>query len=244
MRIEDGLYAAVSSARVLARDLDAVTENLANVATSGYKGTRPVTESSRFSRVLADTTTAIPLPEATSPGRDWTHGPLTQTEGPLDVALGSDAMLEVQTPRGVRFTRDGRFTTDKDGRLTRLTGEPVLDAGGAEIRVPQGTPTIKSDGTLVVDGNEVAKIGAFDIPDRNVLIAEGDGLFRFPDGGTGDAIASAAPRFLQGEIEGSNVNAPRTMVDMIEVHRSYEAVMHAVRTLDGLLGRATQNKGG
>ncbi len=244
MRIEDGLYTAIASGRLLERDLDAVTENLANVATTGYKSARPVTQESPFARVLADKSTPIPLPNEGAMGRDWSHGPLTRTGGAFDVALGSDAFLQVTTERGPRFTRDGRLTTNAEGKLTRLTGEPVLDAQGGEIRLPPGTPTIRTDGTVLVNGSEVAKLGAFEVTDRNQLVGEGDGLYRLAGADPSASVPAAAPRFLQGEVEASNVNAPRAMVDMIEVHRSYEAVMRAVKTLDGLLARATQSHGG
>ncbi len=247
MRIEDGLYTAAASGRMLDHDMDAVTENLANVATPGFKRLRPAAQASPFAHVLADATTAVPLPADPMTGRDWTHGPLDSTGSPFDVALGSDAFLQIKTPDGTRYTRDGRMQLDKDGTLVRLTGEPVLDTRGSEIHVPAGKPTIKADGTLLVDGSEVAQIGAVDIADRSQLTSEGEGRYRLasPDSSASSgAQPSAAPQFLQGQIEGSNVSAPRALVDMIEVSRSYESVIHAIKTLDGMLGRATASHGG
>lgn len=233
MRLEDGIYAAVAGGRVVQRDFDVLAENLANVDTVGFKRLRPHTAADGFAARLDRARVPGPLPVTQEISIDWRPGPPRVTHGTLDVSIGSDALLAVETPAGVRYTRDGRMTRSADGQLVRIDGLKMLDDGGQPIDLPEGLAAIGRDGTVRVDGAPIARLGTYRFQNPRATATEGEGLYRPLDPDAIDAVAD--PDLTSGTVEGSNVPLAASLVDMIRLSRTFEAVMHSVTSIDQTL---------
>jgi len=233
--MDNSLLVGLSRQVALARELEVVANNIANIGTTGFKSDRSI-----FERFL--------MPEAVSgefpPGsrqvdyvldrqtwHNFAPGPIQRTGGPLDVAIDGNAFLVVQTAGGPRYTRNGALQISPTGALVTKLGDPVLGVGGP-IQF-QGTDhdiSIGEDGTISVREGPNAtsdatrgqlQLAQFTNP--GALQKEGSSLFS-AGGGIVQQQAPATVRVVQGAIEQSNVSPVAEMSRMIEITRSYEAV--------------------
>ncbi|UYG02107.1 flagellar basal body rod protein FlgF [Halomonas sp. LR3S48] len=239
------LYTAMSGAKQSMDQQSVVSHNLANVSTSGF---RAQLHAMRAVPVQGDgmLPTRVSV-AATTPGSDFSPGPITHTGRELDVALEGDAWLAVQADDGTEaYTRRGDLQVDGNGLVT-VVGRPVIGDGGP-IVVPLGSSvSIGADGTLSAIGEGEGPEALVDVgrlklvsPERNLLRGE-DGLFRMPPNAEGEIAALEGDdeaRLVSGSLEGSNVSAVEAMVAMIDVARRYEMQMKAISTADENAQRA------
>ena len=108
------------------------------------------------------------------------QGALQQTGNPLDLAIEGQGFFQVQTPNGLRYTRDGSFHRSQSGQLVTEAGEPVLSAAGQPIPVPPGEVSVGADGVLSVAGGAVATVGVFTFPAGTELTPEGANRYVAP----------------------------------------------------------------
>lgn len=242
----------VSEAGLLAQEhkVDVLANNLANAATPGFKR---MLATFRLDPPPAPGLEGVPaaaLPPLTTnvlmPGGmlqvttvpDLRAGPMQPTGNPLDVAVDGDGFFVVQTAQGERYTRNGSFSLDAEGRLTNQTGELILGDGGP-IEVPPGSLlAIATDGTVRADGNELGRLR---------LVQPANALAFSPDGGSGFTIAPGAEapvavpdgsrRVAPGFLEGSNTNPISDLVAMITAQRVFEAGQRVISTTDETLGK-------
>lgn len=243
------LYTAASGMILGTLRQGLIAHDLANVTTPGYKrGILPPFPAPQLDlRRISTPAQATRAPQIGPLGTgvyaevatvDFRQGPLQQTGRTLDVALEGPGFFQVQTPRGLRFTRDGRFYRDADGNLVTLRGYRVLDLNGQPIQLPQeGEIAIALDGTISVDGQVVGQIGIFQVP-PDTLRREGDGLFVLTTEEAPTPTAQAQIR--QGYLEGSNVDLAATLVEMMTVARTYEANQRLIQVQDQLLTRTME----
>lgn len=179
--------------------------------------------------------------ETSNPIVDFSQGALQTTNILTDVALDGEGFFHVRTPDGDFYTRDGRFGRDATGQLVTSQGYLVLDVNNQPITVPEGEMVIGTDGTISVNGTNVAQIGVVAFADpRADLLRENNGLYsaiNAPD------TTIDVGQVHQGFLEMSNVNAAQVMTQLISVTRSYEANQQLVRVQDDLLGRAIGSLG-
>ncbi len=228
------IYTAASGANAAVARQQALSHNLANVSTPGFRAELstyravPLNGSGAATRVFALDATAGHLEQA---------GPITMTGRNLDVAARDHAYFAVQSLDGTEaYTRAGALEVREDGTLVNPQGMSMLDAGGAPITVPQGAVVqFGSDGTLSARvGNEpVTVVGRLKLvsatPEAPVKRGD-DGFFRSP---TGDPLpADPAARMQDGALEGSNVNPIEAMVGMIQVARQFEQQMKLLQTAE------------
>jgi flagellar basal-body rod protein FlgF len=222
--MESSISLALAAQVALRRRMDIVANNLANTSTAGFKLEAQIVQPTQASK---GTEVIYPLDRGSY--TDRRPGPVTLTGNPLDVAVVGDEMLAVQSPDGLRYTRDGRLARSADGTLVGLSGLPIAAVGGGTIEIPEQARsiTIAGDGTVSADGEEVGQIGLFSLPMGAGLRRDADGLF------TADGALPATEgegRLQQGAIEQSNVQPVQEIVDMMELQRGYERVQ---RLLDG-----------
>ena len=210
--------------------LDVVAHNLANISTNGYKREGAVFNDTLQRAMYADD--GRYLGKLGTGGWMQDHyvdmavGSITTTGNPLDVAIqDTKGFFAVQTPNGVRYTRDGSFTLDKDKQLTTQDGLPVLDGSGREITLPVGPVEIDAAGNVSVSGQQVAKIGVYD----GTVTKMGEGLYQ-----GASMKAMDAPRLQAGAIEGSNVNAIEEMIAMIQLNRIFEMAQRGAQSQDDM----------
>lgn len=222
--MENALYVGLSQQMALRRMLDVTANNVANMNTAAFRAERPVFDDFITRAGRADPT-AFVIDRATY--TDTREGPVTSTGNPFDIAIRGDAWLQVETPAGPRYTRDGRLGRSPEGDLVTVDGKPVLDADGNRITVPEdvGPLSISADGTLsyMVDGGqeiqsvELGRIGLFTLPGPSGLRREGDGLVN----PTGPVVAAEGASIIQGALEGANVQPVVEMVRLVELTRAY-----------------------
>ncbi len=240
------VYSIISGGLAELSKLDLVAQNLANASTAGYKAQRAVFEV-RPAKALGQARSAIAAQRSSAQVleravvTDLSQGPLEKTANPLDVALEGEGFFVVDTPRGLRFTRTGSFTIDRDGKLATGAGFPVQGEGG-EIVLPQGRVEIARDGTVSVDGSQVARLRVvvFDRPEQ--LRREGQALFSAGPQMPQD-LAPQQVRVVQGALEGANVSVVEDLVQMVETTRAFESYMRALERVDRLNGRAADDLG-
>lgn len=223
-----GLHAAAAGMRVQMCKQDVYTHNLANAATPGFMRSDLTVAQAGFGQALAEAG-GMPAPDATSV--DVSPGPVHETGTAYDLAIDGEGLFTLQTGRGLRFTRDGRFKRAPDGRLMSVSGHQVMGRSGPVI--------LPGDEFLVSDRGQVFSEGQY-VDD--LFIAEfepGDGLRRDPDGLLAAAVGPRMvpePSIRQGYVEDANVSVVREMAHMMTGFRAYEASAAALRHTDETLG--------
>jgi flagellar basal-body rod protein FlgG len=159
---------------------------------------------------------------------DFSQGELQQTGNPFDLALDGEGFFVINTPRGVRYTRQGTFTLSPDGTVMTPLGDPLLGEAGP-IRVVGEEIEVTPEGAVLSDGAEVDRIRIVHFANSLRLTREGQSLFRAPEG---EAQAASNFRVLQGSLEQANVNPIEAMVTLITVQRQFEAYEQALRTME------------
>jgi flagellar basal-body rod protein FlgF len=200
-----------------------LANNLANADTPGFQAQRAI-----FAHHLqTDPLAALPasgrsvaysIDRAT--WRDTTAGSLTTTGNPLDVAIGGEGYFAIETPRGERFTRAGRFTLDQTGKLVDPEGNDVLDDRGGPITFAPGDSRIEiqGDGTVRSENGVVGRLRIVRFEDPQRLRPEGDRLFAADD----DPQPVARPQLIQGAVESSNTRPVLEMTRMTEELREFQ----------------------
>lgn len=245
-----GLYSAVSAMVMNAVRQQALSHNIANMQTPGFK--QIFTSVGDFMQDQAVYVNGKAGTKSVYVGNlglgtqiglefvDFSEGALQRTDHPLDFALQGSGFFRVETPDGERYTRDGRFLRDAENNLVTVEGFSVLDAAGQPIQLPDGEVAVASDGTISVNGEEVAQlgIGVFENPETELEHTEGN-LFTGP----ADSTSEDVPRVVQGYLEMSNANPSQVMTQLVEVARSYEAAQKLVQNQDELLGKTIASLG-
>ncbi len=237
-----GLYSAAAGMINQQTMLEVISNNLANLNTSGYKR-----DELRFSGMFN------PLPDPTGLANtlnldsvsavfvtDFSGGGLKPTDNPLDLALDGDGFFVIQHPDGVRYTRSGNFSLDSSGRLVTADGYPVLGTNGP-ILIRGGKVEIDDTGQVIVDGTAVAKLRLADFQKPYQLIKGGNNTFIDPGNSTGEIIASASVK--QGFLELSNANPIYEIVKIIETLRSYESYQKTIQLFNETLEKANNELG-
>ncbi|MBY0519891.1 MAG: flagellar basal-body rod protein FlgG [Sphingomonas sp.] len=239
-----------------------ISNNLANVNTTGYKRDRAAFETLAYQTITApgapstsETRYATGLNLGTGvriqgTARIDTQGTLAQTGNALDLALDGDGYFQIQLPAGqLGYTRAGNFSRSAQGLLVTAEGYQVQPG----ITVPEGTTsiTIGTDGTVsaVIPGQtEPSQIGQIQVatfPNAAGLQSIGDNYLT-ESAASGAVLLGIAGQegrgnIRQGALEGSNVNVVEELVDMIETQRAYEVNSKMITATDEMLKYVNQN---
>ena len=224
------IYLSMSGAKATMQRQETLANNLANVSTTGFRAELaafravPVEGSGASTRVYALEST---------PGYDASPGQVAATGRNLDVAMSGGAWLSVQGLDGTEaYTRGGALDVNAEGTLITVSGLTVLGDGGP-IQVPPNTQvSIGGDGTVssTAANGKSTSIGKLKLVTPEAPLTRGtDGLFRAAEG---DLSADPNARVQDGALEGSNVSAVETMVQMISAARQFEAQMKSLTTAE------------
>jgi flagellar basal-body rod protein FlgG len=214
--------------------LDAVSNDIANVNTAGYKKVRL---GFRDLVYQADGRTGVSTGSGaavTQLGRGSEQGALQQTGNPTDLAIQGDGYFQVRRADGqIALTRAGNFLVDGRGQLVSPNGETLVPP----IRIPAGTDlhnvAVAADGTVTANGRRVGQIQLVTVPAPNGLAPAGnnDYLLTAASGG----IRRATGTLAQGVLESSNVDLADAMVDMMGAQRSYSMASKAIEMQDRMM---------
>ena len=252
-----GWYTGASGMNAQQNRLDAISNNLANVDTAGYK--RDITVSKSFPELLirranfdgmyeipngmgsADAAPVIGKVglgvETNENYIDFSQGSFKISNTNTDIAFTGKGFYSIQTPLGERYTRNGNFLIGKEGILETKDGYPVLGEKGI-IRLADDKFTVNEDGVLISqEGEEIDRFKVVRFDNERYLKKMGERLYSSNDisGPAHIAEGDERPGFLQGYTETSNVNVVNEMVQMIEINRAYEANQKTIQSEDTMM---------
>ena len=202
--MDSGYYAVSAGLAAQTQALELVAHNLANLATTGYRGQQTTFRSLVAGHGSVNTNylnTVVNNFGVLSGSRlDLTSGSLAPTGNPLDVAVAGSGFFAVQSAQGVGvlYTRDGSFHVTSTGQLVTSQGNVVLGEQGP-VTLPGGAVAISSDGTISVEGNVVDKLRLAEFPPGTNLTAVGNATYSAP---AGSAVAAADSSVRQGMLRG------------------------------------------
>jgi flagellar basal-body rod protein FlgF len=236
--MNSGISTAYSGLKAQSDALEILSNNLANLNTTAFKEETAfytyLNPPAGASRQTADVNSIINPSIQVGSAVNSAEGAMSATNRDLDVAIEGKGFLVVNTPRGIRYTRNGNLSLNAQSVLVTSDGSPVLGASGNPITLGPGKITIGENGEISLSGNgdvssesapvDRLKIASFD--DLSVLKKEGSSLFISPaDRGL---EKSSDAKVKSGYLEQSNVNPVSSIVRMVEILRHFEAIQKSV----------------
>lgn len=215
---------------------DVAANNLANAETSGFSKSLALAEAAPQAEIvrtgkdpsgglrkeaIGDAALSVVL---SATAVDASPGTVRNTGNPLDCSIVGEGFFQISDGKDLFYTREGRFSVDREGRLTTPSGMmlmglegPIGVGGAAEVNIGE-------DGSVRADGRIVGRIGVFRFPAPGLLQREGSNRFRSTAAsGPPVPVALSETRLLPESLEGSNVNVVEEMARMITANRAYEA---------------------
>lgn len=217
-------YILLSRLSLQERSTQALANNIANADTPGFRAMRPI-----FGQVMVslrgaggmrgDSSMSFPQDRAT--WRDMSQGSLQTTGNKLDVALDGDGFFVVETPKGERYTRAGRFSIGANGRLVDQEGNAVLDSRKRPISFSAQDTQIEitKSGTIQSENGEIAQLQVVRFEKPQNLMAEGNRLF---DAQSEAPVPVERPKVVQGALEGSNISPILEMTRLTAEMREFQ----------------------
>ena len=258
-----GLYVAASGMITETRRTDVIANNIANAASSGYKRDEAIHQEfapmllKRINDNQDDAVTSFRgfrleqrPPRVGNLGlgaytaeiaTDHVQGSMKTTGNMLDLAVSGEGYFAIQTPQGVRYTRDGSFYRQANGALVTARGQAVLNAQNRPIMLPDSANiTIGAKGEIMDGQRRIDTLQFVQFDDRRAVLKQGDNLYRPQQGAQPQA---ATGDIQQGMLENSNVNIASEMVSLINNYRIYEAGSRALVTQDSMTDKTVNEVG-
>ena len=239
--VDKALFIGTDSAKNAMRELQVLTNNLANINTTGFradfeaKNQQAITDKGQQTRVYSVSSKTY---------SDFDHGPIINTGRDLDVAVSGDGFLTVQSKTGKEgYTRAGDLEI-RNGVLTTHNGEAVMGISGV-ISFPGDAERVHigADGTVGVKikgNNRIITVNRLKLtaPPVSELQKGTDGLFYKTDGSS--ARPSDKVKLTMGSLEGSNVNPVQALTDLIELSRQFEMHTNLIKVVEDSSTKANQ----
>ena len=223
-----GKYSALAGAVSREQSLANISNNLANVSTTGYKKMLVSFESILNNEQQVGDANGINYVRINKSVTNFSPGPLKETGNTFDLSIHNSGFFKVLGPDGPLYTRNGSFTQGPDGALVTTNGYPLLNESNTPIDVATDSNyriSINRFGTIsALDtlGNreEIGQISIVDIDDPSKLKRRDNTTFELSEGA--QEIPQAEPHLTSGSLELSNVNMVDEMTRMIDANRLYE----------------------
>ncbi|NWG46411.1 MAG: flagellar basal-body rod protein FlgF [Alphaproteobacteria bacterium] len=232
----------LSQQMALRRTMDMIANNLANMSTTAYKAEQMIFEEYLVEVEGGGPESSMNFVIDKGLARDHSVGRFEVTGGSLDIAVDGPGFFVVDTPEGPRYTRNGHFELDTEGRLVTTEGHPVLDADSRAISLDleDGPLSIAGDGTISVGGGGAQfKLQLVEFSRPAELEKQGNSLFAAAE----DPIPAERSSLVQGALESSNVQPILEMSRMIEVSRTYESTARLLERASSLSVKTIERLG-
>jgi flagellar basal-body rod protein FlgG len=211
------------------RKLESVSNNLANAETIGFK----------------KDTISFDLKFKAQVNKDFSQGSFQTTGNALDVALSGEGFFKIETPEGIRYTRNGNFSLDINGVLVDQNGNPVLGQGGAIViagEEMEETLSINQIGDISLGGEVIDTLDIVTFEDKRKLEREAENLLSYK-GPTTDELQVEQTVVQHRTLENSNIQVVDEMVRMIDYHRMFETFTKSILTFDEVDNKAINDVG-
>ncbi len=221
--MENSLYIAVSYQSALQNQMDTIANNLANVTTPGFKNQQVLFSEYLQQAIAKDDVSFV---QDIGVSRDFREGAFSKTSNPLDVAISGTGWLEVDTPNGMRYTRNGHMTMNAQNMLVTTQGNPILDENDRPITLPPNASqiVIASDGTVSADRQQVGRLKLVSFDNPQLLKPQGDSLYATD----APPLPASSARVVQGMIEESNTQPIVEITNMIASLRQFQAAQQII----------------
>lgn len=236
----EGLRTAAAGMKAQQFKLDAVSNDLANANTTGYKRLRVGFSDLLYEQggrpTISNEAQLGTGSRAILGGRTFEQGNLQRTDKPTDVAIQGPGFLKVKLADGRdALTRDGNLHIDSNRRLVTSFGGTMSPS----ITVPEGVSeseiSIGRDGSVLAKGQNIGRLQLVNVRSPQNLESVGDNAF-ITTARSGNAVAAPATTVLeQGALESSNTDMAQAMTDMIEAQRTYQLTSKAIQTADQMM---------
>jgi flagellar basal-body rod protein FlgG len=238
-----GIYTNAGSMLSLQLKQEITANNLANSNSTGFK------KDGVFRKYLIDHDTILRqnasdfrhLEEVDGVEINFKQGELYATGNSLDTAIEGKGFFTIQTPDGIRYTRNGNFSLNQDGFIITSNGHYLLGNNGP-IQALGDKIFIGDDGNITVDDNLIDVLRMADFPEPYVFNKIGNALFEAEDG-TENPPAAGSFNIRQGFLEESNVEMIQEMVNMIQITRDFDSNQKSITMQDTTLDRAVNDIG-
>lgn len=218
--MKNSIYTTAAGMLTSAERLNTISNNLANISTSGYKADIPFEKTIRF------------LAEGPYPGKEqpimggtaleMKQGVIQSTGRKMDLAIEGPGFFAVQGPNNqTLYTRNGSFSLNSNRELVTSDGLYVLDKFGKKITMFGKDMQLTSRGEVMIDGNYYATLKLVDLSNRDNIEKVGNTYFKLKENIT-EPIPMNIPSVIVGSLEKSNVNMLDGMGELIRTSRSFE----------------------
>ena len=237
----EGLYSAAAGMAAQQEQLNAISNDLANVSTSGYKSERVAFSDLLYNpiSIAGSETTAGAGAVARVIGRSDAQGSIQETGNPLDLAIEGEGYFQVTRANGTKaLTRDGTFGVDATGAIVNAEGNQL----SPPIKLPAGVSakevTIAPDGTVTAGTTKLGQIKLVTVTSPEHLLDDGGGELS-PSAASGTPHP-ATGKIHQGALEASNVNIASAMAQMVSTQRNYQMTSTAIQDESQMMSIANQ----
>lgn len=238
-----GIYTSEASMRPKMTRMEVIANNLANINSTGFKRDRVFIEMLKESGAASSDGRGDLTGTSVRQSMDLTPGSLQPTNNPFDLALEGTGFFAVETPNGLRLTRNGHFKLATDGSLVTAEGFHVQGENGNVVipnvdKLQQGNITINEAGEVLSDREPLTRLRIVTVANPDQLQKDQQALLISGP----DQIPVTVPRdqlhVRQGFLEESNVDGIEEMIAMIEISRSFETDQKIIQSQDATLDRS------
>jgi flagellar basal-body rod protein FlgF len=238
-----GIYASGAGLQPRTTRLEVLANNIANVNTTGFK------KDNLFIEAMKDAGLSHSQEEGELKGLesrqfiDFSEGSFVETKNPLDFAIQGRGFFVVETPQGIRYTRNGNFSLAIDGTVVNGQGYPLLGTTG-KIQVPEPQKladhsiSVNQHGDISFGSLTLGKMRIADFENLNQLKKEGTSLFVTAAEEKPVNLDTHGTVLRQGYLEESNVEGIHEMIELVELTRSFETDQRTIQAQDSTLERA------
>lgn len=228
--MNSGIYTGYSGLKAQSDALELLSNNLANINTTAFKEENAfytyLQQAPGGSGQTADLNSTINQTIRIGTAVNQQGGALTATARELDIAIEGNGFLVVNTPRGIRYTRNGSLNVNPKSELVASDGSPVLGVSGKPITIGPGKISISEKGEIFLGKNQLDQLKIVSFDDLSALKKEGNSLFVSRSDRSLEKSSDA--KIKSGYLEQSNVNPVSSIVRMVEILRHFEAIQKSI----------------
>ncbi len=225
------IYILASGSERAVDQLDAITNNISNSNTPGFKKILLREMSQKIEENKGPANDLLVFPRFRDTAVINSQGSLIKTDNPLDIAIEGDGFFTVESGIGRFYTRNGHFHINQDGFLVDVNGAYILDENNQRIRLENSKFNITQKGEIYQNGQIIRKLRIVNLQN---LEAVGNSYY------TGQETQANNYSLRQGFLENANLSIIKEMTEMINSHRRFDIYMNLVKSLDMLEGKVNE----